>query len=407
MTVAPEDLDSEKIDENTEIQFTPENRIEELTETVRHLTDRASWVKNIQIENKQEERERFKKARNNGENYRPDFNYRRTEDTETAQSLIEQTRKEASKISEDNLEKYGAEEITADDLQQFFISIFDELELYLELTENIEDEENWRETSEKIWPMIDEETYEESLQWLKDNKPETESQEEKLTSEDLKEMFREEVNRLEIDYSVEIRNVGGCFNIPEEKTVVVADGSGDEKRKYSRKEAKMLTKHELFHAVRAYNGYKSGEESGFPPIIGIHTPFYDQTEEGGALYREKKTGTNYAGKDFDYHLRLVAAYRIAESDNYRENFQDIVEELIDLGGSVDRSFYLVARNREALRHHIYLNGVSEWQDRDELRPLMIGKVNSEYAELFWREAESGGMLKVPEVSPEKVFNSGF
>lgn len=407
MKITPEELKSRELDENTRLRFTSENRIEELTEAVKHLTDKASWIKNISITNKVQERKRFKKTYNSGESYQPDFNYKKAENNKATRKIIEQVREESEKISENKLEKYGAKEITADELTEFFTSILDELELYLELAENIEDEDSWRKYSEKIWPMIDEETYEKSLQWLKENEREEEHLEKNLTSSDLEEMFKAEVERLGMDYSVEVRNVGGCFNIPEEQTVVVADGSGDEKRKYSKKEAEMLTKHELFHALRAYNGYKAGEESGFPPILGIHTPFYDQTEEGGALYREVQTGTNYQAKDFDYHLRLVAAYKIAKSDNYREDFQDIAKELIDLGGSVERSFYLVARNREALRHHIYLNGVQEWESKDNLWPLLVGKINSEYAEMFRQEVEAGGMLQEPEVGVEKVFETGF
>jgi hypothetical protein len=406
MKIKPEELKSTEITEETEIHFKAENRIEGLKEAVRHLTDKTSWIKNIQITNKKEERERFKQSRDEKQHYHPEFKFKKTNDTQPLYSLLEQCREASQNISKEEMKKYGAEKLSAEDMQQFFSKIISELELYLELSENIEDEESWREYSEKIWPMIDEETYRDSIEKLEEmDKPE--EKEKTLDGEDLKEMFEEEVKRLGMDYSVELREVEGCFNIPEEQTVVAANGSSDDKRKYSKQEAEMLTKHELFHALRAYNGYKAGEESGFPPILGIHTPFYDQTEEGGALYREQKTNTNYAEKDFDYHLRLVAAYKIAESDNYGENFKDIVEKLIDLGGSVDRSFYLVARNREALRHHIYLKGVSEWSERDEVWPLLIGKINSEYAEKFREEVEAGGMLKEPEISLEKVFETGF
>jgi hypothetical protein len=407
MKLRPEEISGKELTEDTTLEINEEKRIEDLTETVKSLTDKASWIKNVQITNKKEERERFKEARTSNENFEPDFNHRKLEKPEPVLNLLEQAKNASEEINTKDLDKYDAKEITAEDLQEFFTDIFRELELYTRLSAEIEDEESWREYSESIWPMIDRETYENSLDKLREINSQESELEENLTSEELKEMFEDEVERLGMEYSVEIRNVGGCFNIPEEETVVVADGSEEEKRKYSRKEAEMLTKHELFHAVRAYNGYKAGEDSGFPPILGIHTPFYDQTEEGGALYREKKTGTNYTEKDFDYHLRLVAAYKIAQSDNYIQDFQEIVEELIDLGGSIDRSFYLVARNREALRHHIYLNGVREWEDKDNLSSLMIGKVNSEYAETFRREVEAGGMLKDPEVSAEKVFETGF
>lgn len=407
MQLRPEEISEKKLTKATELKIDEENIIEELTEAVKSLTDKASWIKSIQIKNKKEEKERFKEARDKEEKFKPDFRYGKLENPQPVLKMIEQAKKASKNIESEDMKKYSAEEITPEELQDFFTDIFRELELYTHLSADIENEDAWRKYSEQIWPMIDEKTCEKSIEKLKRLKDKENSTDEILTSNELKQMFEEEVERLEMDYKVEVRDVGGCFNIPEEKTVVVADGNSDEKRKYSKKEAEMLTKHEIFHAVRAYNGYKAGEESGFPPILGIHTPFYDQTEEGGALYREKRTDTNYSDKDFDYHLRLVAAYKIAESDDYREEFQDIVEELIDLGAGIDRSFYLVARNREALRHHIYLNGVDEWSDREDLSDLMIGKINSEYADLFSKEVEAEGMLKKPEVSAKKVFETGF
>lgn len=407
MKLRPEELNQEKIDRDTEIIIRDNYRLEDLTEAIKQLTDKASWVKNINIENKEQERSRFIEAREDGDDFKPEFSFKQPSSAEEAKIIVERLKKEIEEIDSQDIDKYNPEIISSEDIRKLFDEILYELDLYAELSAEIEDEEQWRSISEQIWPMIDKETYQSSVKWLKQNENNVNSLEENLSPKDLYKMFEDEVEKLDMDYNVEIRDVGGCFNIPEDRTVVVAAGSGDKTRKYSKEEAKMLTKHEIFHAIRAYNGYKAGEESGFPPILGIHTPFYDQTEEGGALYREQKTNTNYLEKDFDYHLRTVAAYKIAESDNFRKDFQNIVETLIELGGSVERSFYLVARNREALRHHIYLNGVNEWKNNDNLQALMLGKMNPEYADKFSKEAKSSGMLKEPEISPEKVFNTGF
>lgn len=389
-----------------ELSFNQKQLIEELSQAGKILIDKASWIKNIKIENKVAERERFKEKRKKGESFRPEFKYREfPHDEEKLLNILSQCVKASHEISDEHLEKFGAERISAEDMQGFFSEIFQELKLYVKLGANIESEEAWRKYSRKIWPLPREETVENSREKLEGLEPQ--SMEKNVSPEELAEMFEDELDRLGVEYDVEIRDTGGCYNIPEERTVVVARGD-EEERYYSRPEAEMLTMHELFHAMRALNGFEAGRESGFPEILGLHTPFYDQTEEGGALFREKATGTGFEDKEFDYHLRLVAAVEIAESDDYREVFSSIVEKLIDLGGSVDRSFYLVARNREALRHHIYQAGFyGEWKDRDEKWPLLVGKVNSKWAEKFREEVEAGGMLERPLVSEEDLFDFSY
>jgi len=277
-------------------------------------------------------------------------------------------------------------------LQEFFKESFRELKLYVELADNVEDREAWKEVSERIWPMISKEEYQDSLEAIQGL--EDKEKEKVLDAEDLKEMFEEEIERLGFGYSVEVRDVSGCFNAPEERTVVVAKGTESE-RFYSREEAEMLTKHEIFHVVRGINGRNISDK--FPEVLGVHSPFYDQTEEGGALYRERKTNTNFEAKDFDYHLRLIAAYKLSTG----ESFHDVVEDLMDLGGSLDRSFYLVARNREALRHHIYLSGIKGWKENDTEK-LLIGKLNPDWAEKFWEEVENGSFNR-PEIGAEALF----
>ena len=392
--------------EQPELSFEQEKLIEELSEAGKILIDKASWIKNIKIENKISQRERFKEKRDKEENFRPDFKYQEfPHDEEKLLNVLDQCIKASEEISEEHLEKFDAEKISAEEMQEFFTEIFEEMRLYVKLGANIESEEDWRKYSQKIWPLPEEETVENSREKVRGL--ETENLEKNVSPEELAEMFKEELERLGVEYDVEIRDSGGCYNIPEERTVVVARGD-EEKRMYSRPEAEMLTMHELFHAMRALNGFEAGRESGFPEILGLQTPFYDQTEEGGALFREEATDTRYGDKSFDYHLRLIAAVEIAQSENYREDFERIVEKLIDLGGTVDRSFYLVARNREALRHHIYQAGFyEEWESREEKWPLLIGKVNIEWAEKFRKEVEADGMFERPLVSEEELFDFSY
>lgn len=393
----------ENLEENPEpeLDFDQEHLVQQLSDAARKLVDRTSWIKNITIENRGEERKRFKEAHRKGKKFRPEFEFSEFPHREVdLLRVLDQCIEASGRISQEHLDRYGAETLKPGEMQRFFQEIFTELKLYTRLGANIEDEDSWKKCSREIWPLPGEEVLQESIERLEELDPVEEQK--TVDAEQLAEMFREELEGLGIDYSVEVRDVKGCFNIPEERTLVTARGR-DEERMYSEKEARMLTIHETFHVVRAHNGFKAGR-NGFPDLIGVHTPFYTTTEEGGALYRERKTGAAFERQDFDYHLRLVAAYRIAQSDDYRGEFQDIVEELIELGGSVDRSFYLVARNRKALRHHIYQNGYREWQDYEGERwPLLMGKLNPEWAEKFAEEAETGGMFRKPDIGPEELF----
>jgi len=385
-----------------QISFREDMIIRDLYNLATLLKDRSSWVKNIKITNRKEERERFRDKREQAKDFKPDFNFRKFPySEETFIEILDDAIEATGKIDSSEMEKYGAEKITSEDIQNLFTGIFEEFKLYVKLASNIEDENSWREYSEKIWPMLDQETVKESLKRIENLYPE-EEEEKNLDAKDLKQMWEEELERINVDYDVEIRETDGCFNIPEERTVVVARGD-EEERFYSESEARILTMHELFHVVRAYNGFEAGKND-FPPILGIHTPFYDMTEEGGAIYREHATEVMTDEKEFDYHLRLLAAHYI-----HKElDFQEVVEKLMDHGGSFDRSVYLASRNREALRHHIYQGGyVEDWKHRDELWPLLIGKINTEWAEKLRKEIEADGMIKEPEIKPQDLFDYRF
>ncbi|MFB6291825.1 MAG: tyrosine/phenylalanine carboxypeptidase domain-containing protein [Candidatus Nanohaloarchaea archaeon] len=384
--------------EQIDLELSRDSILDELYEAALVLKDRASFVKNIGIENRHEEKQRFLESRRSGEKYEPGFRFKEFPyDEKRFIELLEQLKDATDRIDSGTLEKYGAEEITVDELRSLFRGVFEEFELYVKLAANVENRDRWKEISLEIWPMVDEETVEKSRRALEKGF-DTRERKGGLRAEDVKEMWEEELRELGVEWSVETRKVSGCFNIPEERTVVVAEGDGEE-RLYTEAEARLLTIHEIFHVVRAYNGIKTGEEAGFPPILGMHTPFYDMTEEGGAIYREEKTGVITPAQEKDYHLRLLAAYYI-----YKDlDFEEITDRLIELGATPERAFELVARNREILRHHIYLGGTEKWRDRDELWPLLVGKVNSEFAEVLKREVEAGGMLQEPPVTAEDLF----
>lgn len=400
-----QDLESLEEHEETDLEFEEEKIIEELSKATKILKNKVSWTKNVGIKNKYSEKQRFLESWEEEKSFRPDFKFKKFEsDGEKLVQVIDQCRDATELISAEDLEKYGAESIDADDMQRFFDEIFRQFRLFAEIGLNIEDEAEWRALCEKVWPMADEEKIDRSRN--KAREIETRELEKNLVAEDVKDMFEAEFQRLGVEYDVEIREVGGCFNIPEEQKLVVAKGDG-EIRKFSRKEAEMLTMHEVFHSIRAYNGYKAGEKSGFPDILGIHTPFYDQTEEGGAIYREHRTDTSYANKRFNYHLMRVAAYEVYSSEDYVKEFQDIVEELVDCGATPGRAFTLAARNREILRHHIYQTGYENWKRKEEIWPLLIGKINEEWAEKFKEEVEADGMLQRPEVNEKQLFDFRF
>lgn len=378
--------------------FDNDKPVEQLYNAVNILKDKASWTKNIGITNKKSEFERYQE---NPESFKPDFKFKTFPYNEkTFIELIDLLEGKTQAINQKTVKSYGFKSLEAYELQRFFEEIFEELKLFVKLASDIENKNKWKKHCERLWPMIDKKTYNKSVEKLKDmDRPSP--LEKTLDAQELKNMWERELERLDLDYNIEIRDVSGCFNIPEKETVVIARGD-EEERLYSETEARMLTMHELFHVLRGYNGRKAGEKIGFPPILGVHTPFYDTIEEGGALYREYETNTIYPEKEFDYHLRLVAAYLTAQDLEFRE----IVDRLVELGGTEERSFYLTARNREILRHHIYLQGYYVWDEADDINKLLLGKLNSRWAKTFWKEVENG-VLEKPSVSADELFNFNF
>ena len=365
------------------------DKIRELQERVKDLVSEAHWAR-TKIVNRQEQKQAFLQAHESGESWNPDFRFQKPETSELREEVHEGLEL-AKSIDEKDVTRVGFEVLDKNDIKEFFTECFKELELYLELTEKIDDRMAWREVNEQIWPIVSEEKYRDSLEKIEGLK--NQEEEKDLRAEEVKQLFEEEIEGLGFNYSVEVRDVDGCHNIPEEKTVVVARGS-EKQRLYSEREAKMLAKHEILHIVRGINGRNLSDRFF---ITGVHSPFYDKTEEGGAVLREHETNVNYSSKDFDYHLRLIAAYEISQG----KNLDKVAEKLIDLGADPERSFYLIARNRKALRHHIYLSGLDDWK-KNNREKLMIGKLNPKWADKLWREVEEGSFNR-PKISAEEVF----
>lgn len=384
------------------VEINQESVLDQLFNALEIFTDKASFIKNIKIQNKPEQRKKFLETREEAKKFEPEFEFKEFPYNErTFVMFLDVLIGECEKIGEDVLKERHAKEIDIEEFRAIWQETFEELKLYVKLAANIENRSKWLNLSQKIWPMASEQIVEDTRSRL-ENGFELEDEEKNLKAEDLKPIWEEELERIGINYQVEIRDVPGCFNIPEEQTAVIAKGE-EEERFYSQQQAEMLTMHELFHVVRGYNGRKVCEEADLPPILGVHTPFYDQTEEGGALYREKVTGTAYPGQWKDYHLRFMAAYYLSEGIG----FQEAGEKLIDLGAEPERAFDLLARNREALRHHIYLNGYYKWKDLDEFWPLLLGKIDHELASILKEEVEADGMIEKPTITEEDLFDFSF
>lgn len=369
------------------------------------LKGKFSWTKNIGIINKGEELNRFRDAWEKDEEYIPDFSFSSFEYSEQkAVDLLDELIDECRKIDKKTLRKYNVKELSVEDLRNLYRGVFEELKLYVRVSANIDDRDVWKRNCLKIWPMNEDAVMKSKNKLEETDFEESMESEKNLEAEDLKVMWENELSRIGVDYNIEIRDVDGCFNIPEEQKAVVAEGSSGE-RFYSRTEAEILTMHELFHVIRSYNGMKIGEESGFPPILGVHTPFYDSTEEGGAIYREFETGVITEEKEKDYHLRALAAYYTYQD----HKFHDIIDKLVYHGAKPVRAFKLAVRNREILRHHIYIGGYYEdWEKNSERENLIAAKVNREWAERIRDEIEvEDSALEEPPIKMEDLFGYSF
>lgn len=394
-------VDAWPADPASVLQFNEDRILWDLYTAVEVLEPKAGFHHNVAITNKDAERERFKDAYEQDAPYEPAWEFAPYEwNTDTFLTVLDVLQDATELITADTMDRYGAERLTAEHVQQLFQGIFTEFADMVRLAAHVAEREQWKQHSAQLWSMVEDDTAAHSRKRLERGFDTGNSKDgDMLHAGDVKSMWEHELERLAVEWNVEVRDVDGCFNALAERTVVVAKGSKEE-RLYSRREARELTVHELFHVVRAYNGITVGEKSGLPPILGLHTPHYDMTEEGGAIYRERVTDVLSPGKAQDYHLRLLAAYYLANDVPMTE----IVDRLVGYGATVDRAFSLVARNREILRHHIYQGGYYEqWRDQETYWPLLMGKVNPDTAKLLQKEVEADGMLERPPVTEEQLF----
>ena len=377
--------------------FEKEKILQQLHNSVLALKKEFNWT-NTRIVNKEEELKKFKAAKDQEKTYRPQFKFVKFEyDEEDAIQLIEEIEQQAGKIDREVIKKKGFNSVDRKELRNLYRGIFEEFKLYVKLQSHIANRKKWRKICRRIWSP-DEKTAKYAEKKLREKQISNEEGEKDLDASAVKDMWEEEVKRLGMDYETKVRNVSGCHNIPEERKLIVAAGNNST-RNYSLEEARMLTMHEVFHAVRTHNGYKAVEGTDVPPTLGIHTPFYDRAEEGGSVFREVKTRVITERKEKDYYLRTMAA-------NYWHkgmSFGKIVDKLMKNGASLSRAFGLTARNREFMRHQIYLGGLRDWQEMEEKEPMMIGKVNRKWAEKLWKEAKTGGPLSKPDIKPEQLF----
>lgn len=379
------------------VEVSGERPAEDLYTAVLGLESSLGWSRNVSIENKQEQLEEYLGSWGSGEGFKPEFKFSGLKyDHSDCLKVLSSLNEEAKKIDKAEINDYGFEKLSTEDVRNIFRGTFQEIKLQADLAYNLKERDEWRSNCLKLWP-IDESSARESREILRKKESSEEESGRQLHAEDVAELFRDEISRLGMEYDVEVRSVAGCHNIPEEETVIVAKGVSDE-RVYSQEEAEMLTKHEIFHVIRSYNG-KKASQGKFPPILGVHTPFYDRAEEGGAILREMETGVLTDSKLRDYHLRNLAAYHVSKGTAFMEAARD----LVNLGASRSRAFGLLARNREVLRHHIYIGGFRDWENLDRER-MMTGKVNPDWAEKIWREVEAGGVFSRPEIPAEKVFS---
>ena len=358
-----------------------------------------NWSK-ARIINKEQELIRLKKSWDRNQDFVPEFKFKSFKHDESkAIELLNQLEKNVDNIDRETVSDLGLKTLDRHDLRNLFRGIFEEYKLYIELHSNISNREAWRDTCTDIW-HFDNSTAKHAIKQLNKRSFDDDRESKDIKANRVAEMWSDEIRRLGMeDYTVEVRNVSGCHNVPEDRTLVVAAGDNRE-RKYSYGEAQLLTVHEVFHAVRCYNGFNTTSGSGLPPILGVHTPFYDRAEEGGAVYREFETGKLRDWKEKDYYLRTVAAYHWKKG----MKFQDSVEKLVELGASLKRAFALVARNREILRHQVYLGGYLDWKGLNNRDMMMVGKTNKKWSEKVWKEVQNGSFNE-PEITAKQMFQS--
>lgn len=317
----------------------------------------------------------------------PDYNF------SNLRYMLKHLKMVANTLTEREIREYSLEEIGSRELGKIFANIIEEQLLRVELMESVEDRGEWLELCNKIWTPPEKDLVEKAEKNVDELSSEKDG--EIVPVEKVKELCVEEIENLGFDWDVEIQEVVGSHNVPEKQKLIISSGRNGE-RVYTRDEARIIAVHEVFHAARAFNGYRTVEGTGLPPVTGFSTGFYDETEEGGAVLREQEADVGKEWKQKDYYLRIIAVRSLIDGKTVLETGK----ELEKYGATERRGFELAVRNRQILRHQIYLSGQKDWENTGE--ELMTGKVNPDIAEIIWREVEDGNFNE-PQVSHEQIF----
>lgn len=197
------------------------------------------------------------------------------------------------------------------------------------------------------------------------------------------------------DWSVEIINKRSMMVQQELKKIFVGK---DVPR--SNEEIERLLVHEIgWHVTRAANGYKQRLKlfvTGFPN--------YYISEEGGALFLEKKLGILDPGTLRKYAARVLAVDALYKGKSFREVFNIVKAH----GFSKDNSWGItlrVFRGGALGKDYIYLKGLYELEKnikkKEDLELMYIGKVS--YEDLrFVRKLIDKKLIGRPNTIPDFI-----
>lgn len=361
--------------------------LEELFNAVKIVDDRVHW-RNIEIKNRETSRQRYVDGER--EDFQPGFEFKEFEwNPQTFKRVLDELIGECERIDRKTVKSYNPEHISVEQFRELWKEVFIEYKSYVKLLSNVEDEEEWRRQCKKLWPL-DESVVKKSEKRLEKISPQEE--EKTLDAKDLAHRWRETLHELDTDLSVKLDDVGSCRNNLDKNLLLVP-----EDKKFTESEADQKSSEVFFHTIRSYNGYKVSEKNSLPGLLGFRTPFHESVENGGALYMEFRNGISES-REFYHHLNVMASYYTQECLEFRE----IVEKLMEFGGDPGKCFDIAADNQEVARGHIPFQSKKIWENREELDPLLLGKIGEDFVDVLWKEV--GFMLGEPPVKAEQLFN---
>lgn len=203
---------------------------------------------------------------------------------------------------------------------------------------------------------------------LLENIPKTKDEKD-IEASKVKEALEEAIKELGLkDWTVEFSDKNVTTVYEAEKKITVGRG-----RKFSQLDIKRLPIHEVgVHVARAANGYSQPYK-----LFAIGLPGYLSTEEGLAVYFEKKLGVQSSEIFRDFAGRVLAIDSVRQGLDFRSTF----ERLREHGILEDQAWTLCVRAFRAggyLKDHVYLKGYFQIKDFLEdgggLRELYVGKV---------------------------------